>query len=72
MDPDAGVSRQIKLKITAFVSLLTKAKKTKEKTNMELQGRKYKPNQTDRDYAQHEEGCDKEQRETANMYTERY
>lgn len=36
---------------------------------MELQGRKYKPNQTDRDYAQHEEGCDKEQRETANMYT---
>lgn len=39
---------------------------------MELQGRKYKPNQTDRDYAQHEEGCDKERRETANMYTERY
>lgn len=39
---------------------------------MQLQGRKYKPNQTDRDYAQHEEGCDKEQRETANMYTERY
>lgn len=49
MDTDAGVSRQIKLKITAVVSLLTKAKKTKEKTNMELQGRKYKPNQTDRD-----------------------
>lgn len=53
-----------------FFSLLKKAKK-KAKTNMEL-GSKYKPKQTDRDYAQHEEGCDKEKRETANMYTERY